>query len=106
MSQQIQEFISSQQQQLEEIGHRLNREEHKLSAFGQNVVGVRKAHQTDVECLEERQSSTEGRPEALKSGIQVVVSEKCGQVAKELQASQNKQMKDFRQEMLREIARA
>ena len=45
------------------------------------------------------------RLEALHSGIQVVVIEKCGRIAKELQASQNQQMEDFRQEMLCEIAK-
>ena len=69
------------------------------------MARVREAHQADVEHLEERQSSTEGRLETLESEIQVVVSEKCGQIAKELQASQNQQMEDFRQEMLREIAK-
>ena len=105
MSQQIQEFIGSQQQQLEEVGRRVNRAEQKLSAFSQDVAGVREAHQADVERLEERQSSTEGRLEALESGIQVGLSEKCGQIAKELQASRNQQMEDLRQEMLREIAK-
>ena len=60
MSQQIQEFIGSQQQQLEVTGCRLNRTEHKLSEFGLNVARVREAHQADVERLEERQSSTDG----------------------------------------------
>ena len=105
MSQQIQKFIGFQQQQLEETGCRLNRAKHKLSEFGLDVARVREAHQADVERLEERQSSTEGWLEALESGIQVVVSEKCGRIAKELQASQNQQMEDFRQEMLREIAK-
>ena len=105
MSQQIQEFIGSQQQQLEDIGHRLAKAEQKLSAFGQDVEEVREAHQADMERLEERQNSTEGRLEALESGIQARVSERCGQIAEELQASQNQQMQAFRQEMLREIVK-
>ena len=96
MSQQIQKFISFQQKQLEKTGCRLNRAEHKLLEFGLDVARVKEAHQADVKSLEERQCSTEGWLEALESGIQVGVSERSGRIAKELQASQNQQMEDFR----------
>lgn len=105
ISQQMQEFICSQQQQLEDVGCRLTKAEQKLLAVDQELEGVRESHRGDVDSLKERQSFTESRLTTIESGIQDEVSDRCDRIAKELQTSQNKQIQDLRQEMLCEIAK-
>ena len=58
LSQQMQELIGSQQQQMEDVGFRLARAEQK-PAFDQDMEDIKHTHLTDVGRLEERQSSAE-----------------------------------------------
>lgn len=105
LSQQMQELIGSQQQQMEDVGFRLARAEQKLSAFDQDMEDIKHTHLTDVGRLEERQSSAESRLAAIESGVQQGVSRECGRIAEELQASQTQQIQDLRQEILQEMAK-
>ena len=81
ISQQMQEFIGSQQQQLEGVDHRLSKAEQKLVVFGQELEGVRESYREDVGSLEQRQKSTENRLLALETGIQNEISEGCHRIA-------------------------
>ena len=105
ISQQMQEFIGSQQQQLEDVGGRLTKAEQKLLTFDQELGRVRESHHDDIDSLKERQSLTENQLTAIESGIQNEVSDRCDRIAKELQTSQNRQIQDLRLKMLHEMAK-
>ena len=62
-------------------------------------------HRDDVDSLKERQSFTESRLTVIEFEIQNEVCDRCDRIAKELQMSQNRQIQDLRQEMLREVAK-
>ena len=73
MSQEMQEFIGSQQQQLVDIGYGLSTAEKRLSAVHQEMKQVKQLHQEDTECLEESQNSTRSRlATTIASAVQLI----------------------------------
>ena len=105
MREQIETVIAAQGRRLDPITYKQLQVEERVAVLDAEVEMVKESHQQNVKHIFNRQSATESRLVTIESDFRRELYSRHSRISEELQALQTKQFNEFRQEVLREIAK-